>query len=115
MEPIRNRFEPVALEIPKLPVWFKVTGMLQQNWAVIYAPEQQQSTIYFFDDHGCVFDLLESTDTVTAARGLRLNGFMPLSEQPEFRDIAGEPRFPLTKGRSTRPVYSSGEYWIQSG
>jgi hypothetical protein len=32
----------VTLDVPKLPVWFKVTGMLQQNWAVIHASEQQK-------------------------------------------------------------------------
>ena len=114
MEPKRKRFEAVILDLPKLPVWFKVTGMLQQNWAVVHASEQQQVSIYFFDDHGSVFDILEIKDAATAVWGLRLNGFRPLSEQPEFCDIAGEPSFPLTKGSSTRPVYSSGEYWIHS-
>ena len=45
-------------------VWFKVTGMLNQNWALVVEPGQVKTSaqavarILFFDDHDVVFDEL---------------------------------------------------------
>lgn len=70
--------------------------------------------IYFFDDHGVVFDKLTYPSGAQADHALAFNGYTPLVDEPGFKAIAGEPRFPLTHSdRMSRPVYSSGEYWRQ--
>jgi len=111
---------PQQLDLPRGPLWFKVTGMLEQNWAMVAeasavdSTAQTGATILFFDDHGLVFDELQYPNAVQADHALAFNGFTPLSEQPGFRAVAGLPKFPLTRLRQfERPVYSSGEYWWQ--
>jgi len=115
-------------DLPRGPLWFKVTGMLNQNWAMVVVARTAQSstdssaeslaetgaTLLFFDDHGAVFDELSYSDAAQAEHALAFNGFTPLNDQPGFRAVAGLPRFPLTRQPGeTRPVYSSGEYWRQ--
>ena len=106
-----------VLDLPKEPIWFKVTGMLAQNWAMVVEKNTVSSSaadIYFFDDHGDVFDTLTYPNAVQADHALVFNGFTPLDDEPGFRAIAGEPRFPLTRSEwSLGPgkVYSSGRYW----
>lgn len=105
------------LDVPKGPVWFKVIGMLVQNWAMVAEEETDQGStacIYFFDDHAQVFDTLTYPNAAQADHALAFNGFTPLDDEPGFRSVAGEPEFPLTYSpRESRPVYSSGEYWQQ--
>jgi len=106
---------PEILNVPKAPFWFKVTGMLAQNWAMVceeVGGPPYTACIYFFDDHGEVFDALSYPTAAQADHALEFNGFTPLDDEPGFRAIAGEPQFPLTlSARNARPVYSSGEYW----
>jgi uncharacterized protein (DUF1810 family) len=106
------------LNVTPGPLWFKVTGMLNQNWAMVVehsaanANASANATILFFDDHGAVFDELEYPNAAQADHALAFNGFTLLNDQPGFRAIAGLPTFPLTcTQRYERPVYSSGEYW----
>lgn len=122
--------------VPQDRLWFKVTGMLQQNWAMVVdsganpssasasasarapvsesASESAAVTVLFFDDHGGVFDELKYPNAAQAEHALAFNGFTPLSEELGFRAVAGLPRFPYRRGkRLERPVYSSGEYWQQ--
>ena len=105
------------LDLPHGPIWFKVTGMLQQNWAMVVEEKnsnKNKASIYFFDDHGEVFDLLFYPIPAQADHALAFNGFTPLDDEPGFRAIAGYPHFPLViRERGSRPVYSSGEYWHQ--
>lgn len=108
---MRSRDE-TTLAVPAGPLWFKVTGMLQQNWCTVVNQHDGKAEAVFFDDLSSVFDrlLFESRDD--CERALRFNGFTPLDEDPGFCEIAGEPSFPLRESaRSHRPVYSSGEYW----
>ena len=104
--------DETTLAVPAGPLWFKVTGMLQQNWCTVVNQHDGKAEAVFFDDLSSVFDrlLFESRDD--CERALRFNGFAPLDEDPGFREIAGEPSFPLRESaRSHCPVYSSGEYW----
>ena len=103
---------------PPVDLWFKVTGMLAQNWATVVEvsrldrSEPPTARIDFFDDHGEVFDALTYPSVAQAEHALGFNGFTPLSEQPGFQAVAGLPRFPLRyRMPLSRPVYSSGEYW----
>lgn len=108
------------LDLPREPLWFKVTGMLNQNWAMVVgsATEKEQTSpaarIYFFDDHGAVFDRLEYASASQADYALAFNGFTMLNDEPGFEAIAGLPSWPLKQSPfSDRPVYSSGEFWRQ--
>lgn len=114
-----------TLDVPRGPLWFKVTGMLNQNWAMVVDRHANVSllsepltetgaTLLFFDDHGGVFDVLTYANAAQAEHALAFNGFTPLNDQPGFRAVADLPTFPLTRQpEETRPVYSSGEYWRQ--
>mgnify|MGYP000340734493 CR=1 FL=1 len=105
------------LDLPVGPIWFKVTGFLEQNWGMVIetkSSDRNAACIYFFDDHGEVVDTLTYPNAAQADHALAFNDFTPLDDEPGFRAVAGEPRFPLTvSSGSSRPVYSSGEYWRQ--
>ena len=108
------------LNVPRGPLWFKVTGMLNQNWAMVVEAgaalslAETGATLLFFNDHGEVFDELGYPNAAQADHALAFNGFTPLNDEPGFRTMAGMPTFPLTRLDSEkRPVYSSGEYWRQ--
>lgn len=108
---MRSRNE-TTLDVPAGPLWFKVTGMLQQNWCTVVDHYDGKVDAVFLDDLSSVFDRLLFDSRDDCERGLRFNGFTPLDEDPRLREIAGEPSFPLRESaRSHRPVYSSGEYW----
>lgn len=108
-----------VFDLPKQPFWFKVTGMLAQNWAMVIEQKLDffsEAKIYFFDDHGDVFDTLAYPNAAQAEHALGFNGFTPLDDVPGFRAIAGEPKFPLTRSEwnmGPGAVYSSGRYWNQ--
>ena len=107
-----NSLSTSMLQTPKNPLWFKITGFLQQNWGMVVDNSPNDACIYFFDDHGVVFDKLTYPSGAQADHALAFNGYTPLVDEPGFKAIAGEPRFPLTHSdRMSRPVYSSGEYW----
>jgi uncharacterized protein (DUF1810 family) len=92
-------------------VWFKVLGMLVQNWAIceLFA---DGCKVRFFDDGGLVFDRLALQNKAAADRALDYNGFTRVRDQPSFLHLAGLPRSPLKdSGKNTKPVYSSGEFW----
>lgn len=92
--------------------WFKVVGMLQQNWALIESVSADGCRVYFISDTSGVFDELEFTDTTTAEAALRRNGFARFAadeQAQQFLSIPGPPyvRRPHPNG----PIYSSGQYW----
>lgn len=108
------------LDVPEGPLWFKVTGMLEQNWALVTESELAGSTagpsatILFFDDNGRVFDELTYSNAAQADCALEHNGFSPLDDQPGFQAIGGRPQFPLRRtSYDRRDIYSSGKYWSQ--
>ena len=53
--------------------WFKVVGMLQQNWALIESASADGCRVYFISDISGVFDELEFGNTVIAEAALRRN------------------------------------------
>ena len=103
------------VEIPKQLAddpWFKVVDMLQQNWAVVIA-EDDQTRVVFYDDTCGVFDELrftESSGEVEAA--LRRNGFAKFSEDAEAASFISLPDGNFHKVRHPNgPIYSSGRFW----
>jgi uncharacterized protein (DUF1810 family) len=92
-------------------VWFKVLGMLLQNWAVC-EPSTVGWDVRFFDDGGQVFDRLNFMNKALADLALDYNEFTRVRDQPSFLHLAGLPKLPLLdSGRNSKPVYSSGEFW----
>ena len=115
-------------------LWVKVTGMLQQNWAVCVSSGELRRTAesaswlvdaalcasltedsqavhaLFFDDHGALFDQLAFDGMASAEAALTFNGFDAVARHASFLQASGWPSMPIRKGQS-RPVYSSGEYW----
>jgi hypothetical protein len=92
-------------------VWFKVLGMLVQNWAVCEL-SAEGCQVRFFDDGGEVFDRLSFLSKDAADRALDYNEFTRVQDQPSFLHVAGLPKLPLRdSGRNSKPVYSSGEFW----
>ena len=104
--------------------WIRVTGMLQQNWALIEREADGTATIFFVNDMAEAFDLIPMRSPEQAARALRRNGFEPAGAQT--REIVGWPgnvkvRAARDRNHSgrvariaqpVRPVYSSGEVWV---
>jgi len=94
-------------------LWVKVLDMLQQNWCLIEYVGGQSVEMVFFDDHGSVFDWLPTAGIKEAEQALKTNGFFWMYESPSFYLASGVPKRPKSGERfRDRPVYSSGEYWI---
>lgn len=91
-------------------VWVKIIGMLQQNWAGIHdAPDK--AVIYFFDDHGGIFDQIEVKTALSAEQALLRNGFELF--QPRHAEFLTQPGPSFSWSRHPNGnIYSSGRYWI---
>jgi uncharacterized protein (DUF1810 family) len=95
-------------------LWVKVLGMLQQNWCVLELNPSRSVDMVFFDDHGKVFDWLPTPDVQSAHEVLHANGFSWMWTCSSFYNASGMPNLPKPDARErNRPVYSSGEYWIE--
>ena len=95
-------------------LWVKVVGMLCQNWCLLQPMPNGTVDLVFFDDRGDVFDWRSTDDFEFAQSSLRKNGFMWMWETPSFYSVAGMPDMPMADERQRdRPVYSSGEYWVE--
>ena len=96
-------------------LWVKVVGMLCQNWCLLQPTPNGNVDLVFFDDRGDVFDWRSADDFESAQVSARENGFMWMWETPSFYSVAGFPKMPIAGVRQrTRPIYSSGEYWVNS-
>jgi len=96
-------------------LWVKVVGMLCQNWCLLQPTPNGSVDLVFFDDRGYVFDWRSADDFESAQVSMRENGFMWMWETSSFYSVAGMPKIPIADVRQrTRPIYSSGEYWVNS-
>lgn len=105
----------IRLEAPiSRLLWVKVLGMLSQNWCSLQPAPSGIVDLVFFDDRGDVFDWRSADDFESAQASMRENGFMWLWESSSFYRVAGMPTMPVTGVRQRiRPIYSSGEYWVE--
>jgi len=120
---------PKLFEIKSRDWWFKLTGMLCQNWALIELHEDNAATVFFFYDQGitensvpnfnyvllegrcAVIDSLEFEDADEAEHGLATNSFSRLEEKPGPWD-GSEPIGNFYDARaSEKGVYSSAGFW----
>jgi len=122
---------PKLIEIKSRDWWFKVTGMLCQNWALIELHEDNAATVFFFYDQGitensvpnfnyallegrcAVIDSLEFDSVDEAVYGLDRNSFSRLEEKPGPWD-GSEPIGNFYDARaSEHGIYSRAEFWKQ--
>jgi hypothetical protein len=106
--------QSMPITIESTDYWFKVTGMLQQNWALIEQNrDDEECTVFFLvGSHASsskVFDKLAFPSARQAEETLRRNGFRRFSEDREARFHITPPKPPYVE--ANRPIYSSGEYW----
>jgi len=100
------------IKITSRDYWFKIVEFLQQTWALIEVNGDSTATVLFVNDTSGVFDRMVFTSTNEAQRGLRRNGFNPLSEDKEAQKFIAAPEPPFKE--ATHPnglIYSSGRFW----
>ena len=123
--------EPKIVTLEKEPQWyFKVTGMLQQNYAFIYKETDGKAIVYFFHEQAFhlkiddtkienlprVIDSLEFSNTSIANAALRFNHFSLVSEvgPDSYLDLDGYPtgkKF-LDRTEPNSGIYSKDDtYW----
>ena len=100
-----------SVEIRSKKFWVKIIGMLQQNWASIEDIVDGDCCVYFFDDHGAVFDKLSYPDKARAMNALRRNEFQPYSDEHHGSFLL-QPGPVFRWGDHLNPIYSSGRFWI---
>ena len=120
---------PKLFEINSRDWWFKVTGMLCHNWALVELQEDNTVTVFFFYDQGiteksvpnfdnqslvgrcAVIDSIEFDNVDEAEYGLANNGFSRLEEKPGPWD-GSEPVGNFYDARaSEKGIYSKLGYW----
>ncbi len=101
-----------SIKIKSRDYWFKVVGMLQQNWALIDEISDGSQRVYFVGDTSGVFDELEFANVVAAEEALRRNGFVRYEEDSKAHQFIAKPEPPFFRSpHQNGPVYSSGQYW----
>jgi len=103
----------MIIEITNRDYWFKVVGMLQQNWAIIEKHDNGDScTVFFISDGSRVFDKIVFSSSIDARVGLKQNGFRLYSENYlQVQKFLTPPPPPFHDPRCNVGPYSSGEYW----
>lgn len=92
--------------------WFKVVGMLLQNWALIECVSAGDCRIYFISDTSGVLDELEFPNALAVEAALRRNGFARFQEDEEAQNFLSTPVPPyFRRRRPNGPIYSSGRHW----
>jgi hypothetical protein len=101
-----------TIDIKSKDYWFKVVGMLQQNWALIDNGQNESCTVFFVHDGSGVFDMMEFKSLKKAQEELLYNGFRRYGEDSEAQKIIGIPKPPFHNEKQTNePIYSSSQYW----
>ena len=92
--------------------WLIITGMLQQNWALIDAADGK-TTIWFINDASEIIDKLDFENEETAERGLRRNEFRKYIDPKErVLKFIHPPMAPFFESPNfLKNFYSSGKFW----
>jgi len=101
------------IEIASRNFWYKIIGMLHQDWALVDAHDDTTATVYFLNDCSEVFDQVTFPSKAEAVNGLSENGFSLATQSDFFVNRTPQPPFALC-GKfhyHYRPMYSSGKYW----
>jgi hypothetical protein len=106
MENLSLRRESV--EIQSTDFGFTVTGMLQQNWALI-----DELTVYFISDTGGLFDQMEFDSIEGAKTALTRNDFGRYADNQKAQQFILPPEPPFVpRAHPNGAIYSSGRFWI---
>ncbi|MGB0857614.1 MAG: hypothetical protein ACPGPR_07055 [Paracoccaceae bacterium] len=94
----------------EIVIWYyKPIDMLVINFAVI--SEDTPNLIRFVDQTGYVFDRMTYGETTSLHDELIRNGFTEVADD-DFIKLVGLPEIIKDLGGETKPVYSSGKFWI---
>lgn len=111
----RQKLQKKLLVINSTEFWFKITGYLQQNWALVEKKIDDTCEIYFMSDHGEIFDIMLFPNYENARDGLVGNQFVNLQIKSRsgefFKTIQPKPPYYIVPWLSNFGVYSSGGYW----
>ena len=100
------------VKIKSTDYWFKVLGMLSQNWALIDEQEGGKFKVLFINDHSNIFDELEFDSEDEAIEGLKRNDFERYADDKESQKFIPSPRPPFILDEIMKePMYSSGKHW----
>lgn len=100
------------VEITTTDYWFKVVGMLQQNWALIDVSKEGCCKVYFIDDTSGVFDEMDFPSAEEAAAALHRNDFARYVEDEQAQQFIRPPEPPFyQRAHPNGPIYSSGRFW----
>lgn len=117
--------EPSEFVISSREWWFKVLGMLNENWALI-EDTPEKATVYFFHSSGmptmsikprngpwsAIVDSLEFSDWESAANALSRNGFTQFSAIADAWEGNPPPEEKFYDAREKEPgIYSKQGYW----
>lgn len=93
--------------------WFKIVGMLQQNWAVIEPCTSGVGyDVIFIQDASGVFDQISFESATTAQHTLVRNGFKQFADDKAAQKLLTPPSPPyMRKKHPNGPIYSSGKFW----
>jgi hypothetical protein len=90
--------------------WIKITGMLQQSYALIDKQGNGKFKIFFIGETSWIFDEIEFDSEAEAIEGLNKNKFIKYDK--ELHEFIYLPRSPFSQAEyMMRRIYSSGEYW----
>jgi hypothetical protein len=107
---MRSARDPI--NIVSTNYWFKVVEFLQTNWVLLDESPDGNTTVWFIDDTGGVFDHMHFPSLERAEEALMHNGF-------DFYQVAApaqrflnppQPPFHVSQHPSGQ-IYSSGQYW----
>ena len=92
--------------------WFykPLEGMVT-NLAVISSDTPQ--TVRFADQEGFVFDSITFDNKVILKDELMRNGFTEAQHADPYIKLFGLPSKITDKEMNSRPIYSSGEHWVE--
>jgi hypothetical protein len=91
--------------------WIKVTGMLQQSYALIDKQGDGKFKIFFSGETSWIFDEIEFDSEAEAVEGLNRNKFIKYDR--ELHEFIYLPKPPFSQAEyMNEPIYSSGKYWI---
>jgi hypothetical protein len=108
----KDWIEENTIAIKSRDYWFKVLGMLSQDWALIDEQEGGKFKVLFINDHSNIFDELEFDSEDEAIEGLKRNDFERYADDKESQKFISSPRPLFTLDEIMKePKYSSGNYW----
>ena len=81
------------------------------NLAVVSSDTPQ--TVRFADQEGFVFDRITFDNDLVFEDELRRNGFTEAQDGDPYIQLFGLPSKITDKGKNSRPIYSSGEHWVE--